>query len=64
MADKPDPIQQAMTDPHRASSDGQSVQTHSLRDLIAADKYLENKKARGKMGMRLTALVPPGGPGV
>lgn len=63
MAEK-EPLEEALQNPQQVSSDGQSVRTHSLRDMIEADKYLEQKKARGKMGMRISQLVPPGGRGV
>jgi hypothetical protein len=64
MSETPDPIEQALTEPQRASGDGQSVDNRSLKDMIEVDKYLENKRARGGMGFRLTQLAPPGGTGV
>lgn len=36
---------EAALDPHSATVDGQTVQGHSLPDLIAADRYLASKKA-------------------
>ena len=48
--------------PSKASGDSGSMEQHSLPDQIAADRYLESKKAaRGKgLGIRLKKLVPPG----
>ena len=48
--------------PKSASGDAGSMQQHSLPDQIAADRYLESKKAaRSKgLGVRLTKVVPPG----
>jgi hypothetical protein len=48
--------------PAKASGDSGSMEQHSLPDQIAADRYLESKKAaRGKgFGIRLKKLVPPG----
>jgi len=48
--------------PRRASGDSGSVEQHGLNDQIAADKYLESKKAsRAKgLGVKL-AKISPGG---
>ena len=48
--------------PAKASGDSGSMEQHSLPDQIAADKYLESKKAvRQKgLGIGLKKLVPPG----
>ena len=48
--------------PAKASGDAGSMEQHSLPDQIAADRYLESKKAaRGKgLGIGLKKLVPPG----
>jgi len=48
--------------PKSASGDSGSMQQHSIPDQIAADRYLESKKAaRSKgLGVRLTKVVPPG----
>jgi len=48
--------------PKRASGDSGSVEQHPLGDQIAADKYLESKKAsRAKgLGVKL-AKISPGG---
>ena len=48
--------------PARVSGDSGSVEQHSLKDQIAADKYLESKKtSRAKgLGIKL-AKISPGG---
>ena len=48
--------------PRKASGDSGSVEQHSLPDQIAADKYLESKKAsRSKgFGVKLAKLSPGG----
>jgi len=48
--------------PAKASGDSGSMEQHSLPDQVAADRYLESKKAaRSKgLGIRLKKLVPPG----
>ena len=48
--------------PAKASGDAGSMEQHPLPDQIAADRYLESKKAarnRG-LGISLKKLVPPG----
>lgn len=62
----PEDLEQAIKDnaagPARAAVDGQSVEQHSLRDQIEADRYLASKEAvrRKDRGLRLTRLIPPG----
>jgi len=48
--------------PAKASGDSGSMEQHSLPDQIAADRYLESKKAtrRKGLGIALKKLVPPG----
>ena len=48
--------------PAKASGDSGSVEQHRLSDQIAADKYLESKKAsRAKgLGIKLTKISPGG----
>ena len=48
--------------PAKASGDSSSMEQHSLPDQIAADRYLESKKAAKKksLGIGLKKLVPPG----
>ncbi len=56
------PIRENATGPRKASGDSGSVEQHGLADQIAADKYLESKKAsRAKgLGVKL-AKISPGG---
>jgi len=62
----PEELEQAIKDnaagPARAAVDGQSVEQHSLRDQIEADRYLASKEAvrRKDRGLRITRLIPPG----
>lgn len=55
-------IEQNALGPKKAQGDTGSVESHSLPDQIAADRYLASKQAmKTKMkGLRLTKLVPPG----
>jgi len=55
-------IAQNAAGPRKVSGDSGSVEQHSLQDQIAADKYLESKKAsRAKgLGVKL-AKISPGG---
>ena len=48
--------------PAKASGDSGSMEQHSLPDQIAADRYLESKKAAKKkgLGVKLQKLIPPG----
>ena len=48
--------------PKRAKGDSGEMEQHSLKDQIAADKYLASKKAAaGKgIGMRLVKISPGG----
>jgi hypothetical protein len=48
--------------PAKASGDSGSMEQHPLPDQIAADRYLESKKAaRSKgLGIGLKKLIPPG----
>jgi len=57
-----DIIRDNATGPAKASGDSSSMEQHSLPDQIAADKYLESKKAvrRKGLGIGLKKLVPPG----
>lgn len=48
--------------PKVAEIDGQRVEQHSLKDQIAADRYLESKKAlRRELGIRVTKMKAGGG---
>ena len=55
-------IRENASGPKRASGDSGSVEQHALADQIAADKYLESKKAsRVKgLGVKLTKISPGG----
>ena len=55
-------IKQNAEGPAKASGDAGSMEQHSLPDQIAADRYLESKKAaRSKgLGIGMKKLVPPG----
>jgi hypothetical protein len=55
-------IQDAATEPEEATVDGVHVKQHSLPDQIAADRYLESKKASRAKGFRVrrTKVIPPG----
>ena len=55
-------IKENAAGPRKASGDSGSVEQHGLADQIAADKYLESKKAsRSKgLGIKLVKLSPPG----
>lgn len=48
--------------PAKAAGDSGSMEQHPLPDQIAADRYLQSKKAaRGNgIGIKLTKLSPPG----
>ena len=60
--DLSDIIQENAEGPAKASGDSGSMEQHSLPDQIAADRYLESKKAarRKGLGIQLKKLVPPG----
>jgi hypothetical protein len=48
--------------PRKASGDSGSVEQHSLADQIAADKYLESRKASRSPGLGVKlAKISPGG---
>ena len=55
-------IRDNATAPRRASGDSGSVEQHSLTDQIAADKFLESKKASRKkgLGIKVTKISPGG----
>lgn len=48
--------------PKKVSGDAGSVEQHSLTDQIAAERFLQSKKASRKpgLGIRLTKLSPDG----
>jgi len=51
--------------PKRAQGDAGSVEQHSLKDQIEADRYLASKQASANpaKAVRFTRLVPPGAGG-
>jgi len=54
-------IEESAAGPKRARGDSGEMEQHPLPDQIAADRYLEAKKASRKgLGIRTTKLVPPG----
>jgi hypothetical protein len=57
-----DAIRENAEGPKRAQGDSGSVEQHSLKDQIEADRYLSSKQAvqDPKRGLRFTKLVPPG----
>ena len=63
MADNLDSkIRENAAGPKSASGDSGSVEQHSLADQIAADKYLESKKASRAKGLGIKmAKISPGG---
>ena len=55
-------IQTNAEGPAKASGDAGSVEQHKLPDQIAADKYLESKKASRVKGLGVKlAKISPGG---
>ena len=54
-------IKENLKNPKRAKGDSGEVEQHSLKDQIAADKYLASKEAtRRGLGAIFKKLVPPG----
>jgi hypothetical protein len=55
-------IEENLKSPAKVSSDGCSVEQHSLADQIAADKYLASKTASHQkgLGIKLSKLSPSG----
>ncbi|MEW4454573.1 hypothetical protein AB1L30_18005 [Bremerella sp. JC817] len=54
-------IADAANKPRQVTVDGVTVQGHSIPDLVAADKYLSQKKAIKKRGFfSARQMVPPG----
>ena len=51
--------------PKRAQGDAGSVEQHSLKDQVEADRYLSSKQvaANPAKAVRFTRLVPPGAGG-
>ena len=55
-------IQQNASGPRKAAGDSHSMEQHSLPDQIAADRYLESKRASRGRGLciKLVKLAPGG----
>ena len=55
-------IRENANGPAKASSDGTSIEQHTLADQIAADKYLASKRAGRNpvKSLRRAKIVPPG----
>ena len=59
--DLKDAIRENALGPKRVQSDAGSVEQHSLRDQIAAERFLASKEATRKpFGIKLTKLSPDG----
>jgi hypothetical protein len=55
-------IKENAAGPRKASGDSGSVEQHKLSEQIAADKYLESKKASRAKGLGIKlAKISPGG---
>jgi len=55
-------IRENAAGPAKASGDSGSMEQHSLPDQIAADRYLQSKRAARQkgFGIAMKKLVPPG----
>jgi len=60
--DLKDAIRENAEGPAKAAGDSGSIEQHKLQDQIAADRYLNSKKAaKAKgLGVRLGRVIPPG----
>jgi hypothetical protein len=60
--DLDDTIRESAQGPAKATGDSGSMEQHPLPDQIAADRYLQSKRAtrRNGLGIGLKKLVPPG----
>ena len=55
-------IQENAAGPKKVAGDSVSVEQHDLADQIAADKYLESKRASRRKGLGVKmAKISPGG---
>ena len=62
MADLDTAIQENAAGPKKVASDSVTVEQHDLADQIAADKYLESKRASRAKGLGVKmAKISPGG---
>jgi hypothetical protein len=57
-----DSITENAKNPKRAQGDAGSVEQHSLKDQIEADRYLASKAAAKSksLGVKASKMVPPG----
>jgi hypothetical protein len=55
-------IKENASGPRAAKGDSGSMEQHSLSDQIAADRYLNARKAAGGkgLGVKISKMVPPG----
>ena len=55
-------LRENASNPKRARGDSGEMEQHSLTDQIAADRYLNSKKAAGGkgLGVKVSKMVPPG----
>jgi hypothetical protein len=64
MSEIKDTIKQATTEASSVSVDGMSQSSRNINELIAADKYLEQKEAAAtkpaRMGFRMGVFRSPG----
>ena len=55
-------IKENAAGPRKASGDSGAIEQHGLADQIAADKYLESKKASRAKGLGIKLMkISPGG---
>lgn len=60
MSEELDPIEEAALEPQSATVDGQTVNSRPLKDLIEADRYLEQKQAAKKNKLFKLFRMRPG----
>ena len=55
-------LRENITSPKRARGDSGEMEQHSLSDQIAADRYLNSRKAAGGkgLGVKVSRFSPPG----
>jgi hypothetical protein len=64
MPDLTDDIEDAAAKPRSVTVDGSTVNTHSLPELIAADRHLkadDSTNTQTNRGLRFNKFKPPGG---
>lgn len=54
----PEQLREFATNPKRGTNDGQTVEQHSLKDLIEFDKYQRSRRVRKLI---IGKIIPPGG---